>query len=101
MNRSAAWFKKHYPGCDAVHVEVHPAYRVESAANFLQDVGAMRERELKALLKAVRTFFKAFERLNFKDLSLPHIQNLLNMNGLSTSNFLDGGFMKKTVNVKD
>ena len=100
MNRSAAWFQKHYQGCKAVHIEVHPAYQVQSAGNFLQDVGAMRERELKAFSRAVRAFFKSFERLNFKDLSLPHIQNLLGANALTVENLLSGGFTKKTTNLK-
>lgn len=100
MNRSAAWFQKHYQGCKAVYIEIHPAYQVQSAGNFLQDVGAMRERELKAFTRAVRAFFKSFERLNFKDLSLPHIQNLLGANALTVENLLSGGFTKKTTNLK-
>ena len=60
----------------------------------------MRERELKAFTRAVRAFFKSFERLNFKDLSLPHIQNLLGANALTVENLLSGGFTKKTTNLK-
>jgi len=98
MNRSAAWFQKHYPGRTAIHIEIHPTQYVQSAAAFLVDVGVMREKELKALSRAVRSFFKAFENLNFKDLSLPHIQNLLNENALSAENILSGAFTKKAVN---
>jgi replicative superfamily II helicase len=100
MNRSAAWFKKHYEGCNAIHIEIHPAYTVQSAANFLIDVKVMREKELKIFVKAVKTFFQAFQRLNFKDLSLPHIQNLLTENALDVANLLQGGFTKKTVDRK-
>ena len=100
MNRSAAWFQKHYPGCKAIHIEVHPAHRVQSAAHFLVDVSAMREHDLKAFVKAVRAFFKSFERLDFKDLSLSHIQNLLDQHALGTKNLLEGGFTKKTVDAK-
>jgi replicative superfamily II helicase len=100
MNRSAAWFTKHYPGCKAVHIEVHPAYKVQSGANFLVEVRAMREKELKALLRAVRKFFDAFERLNFNDLSLTHIQNTLSDAALDVENLLDGGFTHKTMDLK-
>lgn len=100
MNRSAAWFVKHYQGCRAVHVEVHPALHVQSAAHLLQETFVMRERELKTFVKAVRTFFSSFERLKFTDLSLPHIQNLLTNHGLTSENLLAGAFVKKTVNLK-
>jgi hypothetical protein len=100
MNRSAAWFQKHYAGCKAIHIEIHPTHIVQSAASFLVDVRVMRESELKKFTRAVRTFFKSFERLNFNDLSLPHIQNILDANGLSVDNILDGAFTRKTVNLK-
>jgi replicative superfamily II helicase len=100
MNRSGAWFNKHYPGCNAVYIEVHPAYKVQSGASFLFEVRAMRDKELKALLKAVRKFFAAFERLNFNDLSLPHIQNTLSSAALDVDNFLDGGFTHKLMDIK-
>ena len=100
MNRSAAWFKKHYQGCTAIYIEIHPAYQVQSAANFLVEVNVMREKELKSLVKAVKNFFQSFQRLNFKDLSLPHIQNLLVENALDVDNLLKGGFTRKTVDRK-
>ena len=100
MNRSAAWFNKHYEGCNAIHIEIHPAYQVQSAANFLVDVKVMREKELKSFVKAVKNFFQSFQRLNFKDLSLPHIQNLLVAHALDVDNLLSGGFTKKTVDQK-
>jgi hypothetical protein len=100
MNRSAAWFQKHYPGCKAIHIEVHPAYQVQSAANFLVEVRVMRDKELKAFVKAVRNFFRSFERLNFNDLSLPHIQNLLQEHVLDASSLMDGSFTRKTTDIK-
>jgi len=100
MNRSAAWFAKHYLGCKAIYIEVHPAHQVQSAANFLVDAKAMRDRELKAFVKAVRAFFHSFAQSNFNDLSLPHIQNLLDANALSVDNLLSGGFTKKTTDLK-
>lgn len=100
MNRSAAWFKKHYEGCTAIHIEIHPAYQVQSAAKFLVDVRVMREKELKSFVKAVKSFFQSFQRLNFKDLSLPHIQTLLVENALDVNNLLEGGFTRKAVDRK-
>lgn len=100
MNRSAAWFQKHYPGCKAIHIEVHPAYQVQTAANFLVEVRVMREKELKAFVKAVRSFFRSFERLNFNDLSLPHIQNLLQEHVLDAPSLLEGSFTRKTADLK-
>lgn len=100
MNRSAAWFSKHYQGCKAMHIEVHPAIHVQSAGHFLQEVFVMRDKELKSFVQAVSKLFGSFERQNFSDLSLPHIQNLLNSNALSVENILDAGFVKKTVNIK-
>jgi hypothetical protein len=100
MNKSAAWFTKHYQGCNAIHIEVHPAYQVQSAANFLVDVMVMRVKELKSFVKAVKNFFQSFQRLNFKDLSLTHIQNLLVENKLDVDNLIYGEFTKKTVDRK-
>lgn len=100
MNRSAAWFQKHYQGCKAIHIEIHPAVHVQSAAHFLQDVYVMREREMKAFTRAVRNFFSSFERLKFNDLSLPHIQNLLTEHALTVENLVAPAFAKKAVNLK-
>lgn len=100
MNRSAAWFQKHYPGCRAIHIEVHPAYRVQSAGHFIIDVLAMRDKELKGFIRAVRNFFQAFQRVNFNDLSLPYIQNQIDAHALGVTNLLDGGFTRKIVEQK-
>jgi len=61
MNRSSAWFDKHYAGMNVKRIIIHPAYVVPSAAAFTHDVEAMRESELKRFVKRVREFFKAFE----------------------------------------
>lgn len=100
MNRSAAWFEKHYAGCKAKHVIVHPTSTVASAASFIYPTEAMRENELRRLAKAVRAFFKSFESINFNDLSLPHIQNLINANALSTENLLSDAYVKKLLNLR-
>lgn len=99
MNRSSAWFDKHYPGLEAKRIIIHPSNLVPSAAAFTHDVEVMRESELRRLVKATREFFKSFESLNFKDLSVPHIQNLLNSHKLSVPNLLND-YTKKLKNLK-
>lgn len=88
MNRSSAWFEKHYPGSKVKRIIIHPSNTVASAAAFTHDVEAMRESELKYFVKKVRDFFKSFESLNFKDLSPIHIQKLLNSHKLSLADLL-------------
>ena len=99
MNRSAAWFEKHYQGMAVKRVIVHPTNTVQSAAAFTHEAEAVRETELKKLVKAVREFFKAFEALDFKDLSTAHIQKLINAHKLAVSNFLND-YSKKLRNMK-
>jgi hypothetical protein len=98
MNRSSAWFEKHYAGSDVKRIIIHPAYVVESAAAFTHDVQAMRESELKRFVKAIREFFKAFENQDFKDLSEQHIQKLINTHRLSVPHLLDD-YSKKLKNL--
>jgi hypothetical protein len=88
MNRSSAWFDKHYPGSKVKRVIIHPAHTVASAAAFTHSVEAMRETELRRFVKRVREFFKSFEGSNFKDLSTTHIQKLVDSHGLSAEKLL-------------
>lgn len=101
MNSSAAWFEKHYPGATPKYIQVHPASVVSSASSFRFPVGIMREKELTRFTRAVRNFFKSFEAVNFRDLSLPHIQNLLVQHGLDTENLMsEEAFVKKPRDLK-
>lgn len=88
MNRSSAWFDKHYVGMKVKRLIVHPAGKIESAAAFTHNVEGVREADLKRLVKSVRGFFKGFEAQNFKDLSEAHIQKLINAHGLSVSDLI-------------
>lgn len=88
MNRSSAWFSKHYPGMQVKRILIHPTHTVASAASFTHDVEAMREPELKQFVKCLRDFFKSFESLNFRDLSVPHLQKLVNHHGLDVQTLL-------------
>jgi replicative superfamily II helicase len=99
MNRSSAWFDKHYQGMNVKRIIVHPANTVQSAAAFTHEVEAMRESELKKLVKSVREFFKSFEGLNFKDLSTAHIQKLVDAHKLAVPNLL-ADYSKKLRNLK-
>ena len=88
MNRSAAWFDKHYKGMQAKRLIIHPAKRIESAAAFTHDVEGVTVSELRKLEKACREFFKAFESQDLADLSAQHIQKLVNAHGLSVDDLL-------------
>lgn len=88
MNRSSAWFEKHYAGAKVKRIIIHPGHSVESAGTFLHDVEVMRSTQLKSLVKAVRTFFTSLESVNFADLSSGHIQKLVDAHGLSITSLL-------------
>ncbi len=88
MNRSSSWFEKNYPGMKVKRIIVHPSSVEAKEASFTHDVVAMREAELKKFVKRLREFFKSFESLNFKDLSMAHIQRLVDSHGLSVSALL-------------
>ena len=88
MNRSNAWFDKHYRQCSVKRFIIHPSNQLQSAAALTHEVEAVREVELRKLVKSVREFFKSFESLNFQDLSAVHIQKLLNTYQLTVPNLL-------------
>lgn len=99
MNRSSAWFGKHYPGMSVKRIIIHPSNTVQSAAAFTHEVEAMREAELKKIVKSAREFFKSFESLNFKDLSIAHIQKMIDAHNLAVPDFLTR-YSKKLHNLK-
>ena len=88
MNRSSAWFDKHYAGMKVKRIIVHPANTVARAASFIHDVEAMRETELRQFVRKLREFFKSFEALNFRDLSATQIQKFVDAYGLSAPSLL-------------
>lgn len=99
MNRSSAWFDKHYPGMSVRRIIVHPTHTVQSAAAFTHEVEAMREAEIRKFVKSVREFFKSFESLNLKDLSIGHIQKMVDAHNLSVPELLTC-YSKKLHNLK-
>ena len=88
MNRSCAWFEKHYPGMKVKNIIIHPAGKIESAAAFTHEVEGMRQVDLRKFTKACRDFFKTFSGQNFNDLSAANIQTQLNAHGLDISDVL-------------
>ncbi len=99
MNRSSAWFDKHYQGMNVKRFIIHPANTVQSAAAFTHEVEATRVAELRSLVKSVREFFKSFEGQNFKDLSPKYIQQMIDAHHLAVSDFLNG-YSKKLRHLK-
>jgi len=85
MNRSCAWFEKHYAGSSVKNILVHPSNYVPSATAFTHNVEVMRVQELKRLVQTVRDFYKSFETQNFHDLSPVYVQKLVDTHNLSTS----------------
>lgn len=59
----------------------------------------MREFEMKRFVKSVREFFKSFESLNFKDLSVAHIQKMIDAHNLSVPELLTR-YSRKLRNLK-
>lgn len=99
MNRSSAWFDKHYAGMNVKSIIVHPANTVQSAAAFTHEVEAMREVELRKFVQSAREFFKSFESVNFKDLSTLHIQKMIDAHKLGVPDLLSL-YSKKLRNLK-
>jgi hypothetical protein len=88
-----------YRNVDVRYRRIHPAALVASAAAFTHEAEAMRDSDLRRLVKRVREFFKAFEGLNFADLSIPHIQKLVDAHGLSVDALLSD-YSRKVKNLK-
>lgn len=88
MNRSSAWFEKHYSGKRVKRLIIHPAGKIQSAAAFTHEVEGVRENDLKRLVKACGDFFKSFESHNFKDMSAPQIQKMINAYKLEVNDII-------------
>lgn len=88
MNRSYAWFKKHYPGAQVVNIMIHPTNVLQSAGSFLESVEIMKVAELKHFVNRIRLFFKQFENQDFSSLSVSHVQMLVNRHSLSNTDLL-------------
>jgi len=69
MNRSSAWFTRHYPGLEVVRMMIHPTHKVKSSGGFRDPVSVIRKRELGSLAGAVRSFFVELRGVDFEDIS--------------------------------
>jgi replicative superfamily II helicase len=99
MNRSSAWFGKHYAGMQVKRLIIHPSNAVPSSAAFTHEVEAVREADLRQLVKAVREFFKSFETASFKDLSMAQIQKMIEAHKLSVPDLLTR-YSRRLRNIK-
>ncbi|MBU2937008.1 MULTISPECIES: DEAD/DEAH box helicase family protein [Pacificibacter] len=103
MNRSCAWFEKHYKGMSVKRLIIHPAGKLESAAALTHEVEGVREADLKRLVTAVRDFFKSFQSQNFADLSSTRVQKMLNFYKLTvtdlTSDSVNNSYTRKLKDV--
>lgn len=99
MNRSSAWFDKHYPGMDVKRILIHPANTLPSSAALTHQIEVMREAELRRFVKQVREFFKSFKGLRFEDLSTAYIQKLVDSHSLSVPKLLSD-YSKKVKNLR-
>jgi replicative superfamily II helicase len=103
MNRSSAWFDKHYKGVSVKRLIVHPAGRLESAAALTHDVEGVREAELKRLVTSCRDFFKSFQTQNLADLSTSRVQKMLDLYKLTVDDMTvsskDKGYSRKLKNL--
>ena len=99
MNRSSAWFEKHYPGLSVTRLIIHPSGRVETAASFTHAVEGVREADLRHLVRACRGFFKEFEGQDLRDLSAGHIQTLIDAHHLRADDVC-GRYSRKLKDLK-
>ncbi|HBO6811513.1 MULTISPECIES: DEAD/DEAH box helicase family protein [Pseudomonas] len=89
MNRSCAWFTKHYNGGKSLNIIVHPSNNLESAGAFLNEVVVLKEKPLNKLKIQISNFFKTFEHQDFKDLSERQINENLNAYGLTATKIIE------------
>lgn len=99
MNRSAAWFEKHYKGTRATRLIIHPAKRIESAAAFTHEVEGVTEQDLNRLVRACRAFFKSLEGQNFSDLSAAYLNGLIKSHKLGVEDIISG-YSRKLKDMK-
>jgi len=84
MNDAVAWFNKNYAGATSKNLMVIPANKMSSATAFAHDARIMRAKELSKLHGNVRSFFKEFKLVDFRNLSPEAIQKWLGTHDLST-----------------
>lgn len=99
MNRSSAWFGRHYPGSGVTRIIIVPTKKVASAAAFTDEVFIMTKRGLDLLTKNVKGFFNEFRSADLRDLSLKRINEHLIAHKL-TANDLTTKYAEKPVALR-
>lgn len=88
MNRSAAWFGKHYPGVAADCVLIIPPKKLSSAAALIQPTTVLQKKGLEKLTKNVRSFFGEFFSVELQDLSERNVSKALDRHQLGADYLL-------------
>lgn len=83
MNRSSAWFGRHYAGSSVTRVMIIPPRKLASAAALNEDVLIMTKKELDHLTKNIRAFFNEFRGVDLRDLSAAKIDEHLRRHKLT------------------
>ncbi|OZC01465.1 DEAD/DEAH box helicase [Rubricoccus marinus] len=86
MNRSCAWFERHYEGRSAVYLMVHPTHQLESAGAFTHDVSVITKRGLRRLVEKVRAFFAEFSTSEPGSVTELRVQEWLDTHQLDIDN---------------
>jgi len=88
MNNALAWFREHYPGTKIKAIMIIPTKTLSKGAGFNGDAEIMRERNLKKLIRNVRSFFNEFRNLDFANLSESKVQGFITTHKLEVSELL-------------
>jgi replicative superfamily II helicase len=89
MNRSCAWFDKHYAGATVKNVMIIPTRNLSRKTLFTHPVHIIKEKGLGNLVRSVRAFVTEFSKLDLKDLSEKKVQGLVNLHMLSVDDILN------------
>ena len=89
MNKSSAWFNRHYPGSTVSRVLIIPPHKLASAAAFNEYVLVMCKQHLDQLTKNVRGFFNEFRKVDLRDLSENKIDEHLRTHKLTVDDLIN------------
>lgn len=90
MNKSSAWFERHYKGLSVKRILIHPARALSSGSALSHQVSVMRVNNLKKLTDNIRAFFRSFSSTDIRDLSPTQIQSLVDSHKLSLNDLIEG-----------
>lgn len=88
MNNALAWFRRNYPGAKTTGILIIPTKTLSEGAGFNEDVGIMRNNNLKKLTNNVRAFFIEFRTLDFANLSESKVQGFIDVHKLGVADLL-------------